>query len=676
MILDHCVRFPLIIDPSGQAIEYVQNKYKDKKIQKTSFLDKAFMKTLASAVRFGTTLLVENVESIDPVLNPILNREIQKTGGRALVRIGSEEVDYSPSFSIILSTKNPAAKLTPDLCSRVTLVNFTVTPASLQSQSLSLILRREKPEIERQRIEVLKLQGEQNVKLRSLEDQMLVKISAVEGSILDDDRVVEGMELLMKEGAQVEDQMAKSAVVMAEVEAAISKFNSLSVACRQIFVLLAAMRDVHFLYEFSSDSFMTVLESVLDETKRVEGETENARLENLTTNLFRETVARMCRGLLAEDKVVFVLLLGHIFKEGKTYSFSVDASVENLTELIYDRFGSTFKWQGRGLDALKAVTESEIKATVPILLCSAPGHDVSGRVEHMSKVAGRECTSLAMGSEEGFKSAEKLVSIASKTGKWVLLKNCHLCTEWLSILVKKLQAQNPHKDFRIFITSEISPKLPTGLLRMSDTIVAEAQTGIRATLSRFFCNISTDRFGQPEKNRIYLLLGWVHAVIQERLRFVPIGWSESYGFTESDASHALDSIDALIGGASGGKSHVAPEDIPWEAIRVTLSKSIFGGRISKPADQDALDLLLNALFVSESFDVGFKLVQTEETGTVPTLPEKTSKDECFSWIESLPPYNPPTWIGLDSSAEEIRSRLMAKSIIEKVNCLLVSEKDA
>ena len=67
MILDHCVRFPLIIDPSGQAIEFVQNKYKNSKIQKTSFLDKAFMKTLASAVRFGTTLLVENVESIDPV---------------------------------------------------------------------------------------------------------------------------------------------------------------------------------------------------------------------------------------------------------------------------------------------------------------------------------------------------------------------------------------------------------------------------------------------------------------------------------------------------------------------------------------------------------------------------------------------------------------------------------
>eukprot|EP00957_Ditylum_brightwellii_P048377 3671752-Ditylum_brightwellii.AAC.1 len=62
VVLERCVRFPLIIDPSGHAIEFIMNKYKDQKIQKTSFLDKAFMKTLAGAVRFGTTLLVENVE--------------------------------------------------------------------------------------------------------------------------------------------------------------------------------------------------------------------------------------------------------------------------------------------------------------------------------------------------------------------------------------------------------------------------------------------------------------------------------------------------------------------------------------------------------------------------------------------------------------------------------------
>ena len=310
VILDHCVRFPLIIDPAGQALEFVMNKYNEQKIQKTSFLDNSFMKTLAGAIRFGTTLLVENVEVIDPVLNPILNKEIQRTGGRSLVRIGTEDVDYSPKFNIILTTKNPAAKLTPDLCSRVTLVNFTVTPDSLQSQSTSLILKAEKPEIEEQRSNLLKLQGEQLVKLRELEEQMLATISAVEGNILDDDRIVEGMEVLMKEGAQVEDQIAKSSDIMKEVKHAIGKFEPLALLCRELFVALEAMRKISFLYEFSAKSFMNLMKSVL-EKKQSGDQSDEERIDILKKDLSEEAAARIARGLLVEDKFVFAIVSFH-----------------------------------------------------------------------------------------------------------------------------------------------------------------------------------------------------------------------------------------------------------------------------------------------------------------------------------------------------------------------------
>ena len=310
VILDHCVRFPLIIDPAGQALEFMMNKYNEQKIQKTSFLDNSFMKTLAGAIRFGTTLLVENVEVIDPVLNPILNKEIQRTGGRSLVRIGTEDVDYSPKFNIILTTKNPAAKLTPDLCSRVTLVNFTVTPDSLQSQSTSLILKAEKPEIEEQRSNLLKLQGEQLVKLRELEEQMLATISAVEGNILDDDRIVEGMEVLMKEGAQVEDQIAKSSDIMKEVKHAIGKFEPLALLCRELFVALEAMRKISFLYEFSAKSFMNLMKSVL-EKKQSGDQSDEERIDILKKDLSEEAAARIARGLSVEDKFVFAIVSFH-----------------------------------------------------------------------------------------------------------------------------------------------------------------------------------------------------------------------------------------------------------------------------------------------------------------------------------------------------------------------------
>ena len=665
VVLDHAIRFPLVIDPSGQAISFLMKRHRSGKIQTTSFLDKAFTKTLAGAVRFGTTLLVENVESIDPILNPILNKELQRTGGRTLVRIGTEEVDYSPKFNIILSTKNPAVHLTPDLCSRVTLVNFTVTPDSLESQSLSNVVKAMKPELESKRASLLKIQGEQNVKLRELEDQMLSKISACEGSILDDDKVVEGMEVLMKEGAQVEEQIAKSAEVMKQVDQAVGKFEPFAALCRKIFILLEALRDLSFLYEFPAKTFTAILEHVLDQQSETESTSEDQRIESLKEGLFHEVAARVGRGLQVDDKKVFAVLLARL-RKGEIAVEDVKATTD-IVSLITDSFGEHFPWEGRALNELASVAESDIGPTVPLLLCSAPGHDVSGRVESMASELDKRLSSVAMGSSEGFTTADTLLASATKRGDWVMLKNVHLCIEWIrENLVKKLQALslNTHKDFRIFITSEINPKLPTALLRISDVVVAEAPTGLKSSIVRFFSSISKDRFGAPVRNRLYLLLGWLHAVIQERLRFIPEGWTEKYEFTEADASHALDVIDSLVEG--NGRDQLDPEKLPWDAIRPTLCKGVFGGRITAPTDQKVLDGFVSYLFTPRSFDVEFKLVDAADG---PVMPDSTSRDACVEWIDKLPEYSPPTWIGLDGNAEVGRDRRMVENVINKIGQL-------
>eukprot|EP00587_Corethron_hystrix_P001648 CAMPEP_0113299688 /NCGR_PEP_ID=MMETSP0010_2-20120614/1622_1 /TAXON_ID=216773 ORGANISM="Corethron hystrix, Strain 308" /NCGR_SAMPLE_ID=MMETSP0010_2 /ASSEMBLY_ACC=CAM_ASM_000155 /LENGTH=4034 /DNA_ID=CAMNT_0000152971 /DNA_START=8 /DNA_END=12112 /DNA_ORIENTATION=+ /assembly_acc=CAM_ASM_000155 len=662
VILNDCMRYPLIIDPSGQASTFILKKYEKQKITRTSFYDKNFMKTLAGAVRFGTALLVENVEAIDPVLNPLLNREIQKTGGRSLVRIGTEDVDFSPMFMIILTTKNPAVKLTPDLCSRVTLVNFTITPASLQSQSMSMILTSENPEVEEKRINILKLQGEQNVALRQLEEKLLTQLSGVQGSILDDDSVVEGMEVLMKEGTIVEEQIANSSAVMAEVEKAISTYQTLSDVCKKMFVLLEEMKNIHFLYQLSPKFFMNVLKCVL-KTSSEQSKDDGSRVEHLRNALLRECISRVARGLLTEDKMVFAILL---LKVVQGSSLELGETVDDITMQIEESLGAHFPWQGRGLNMLKDVSLSEVDAATPLMLCCAPGHDVSSRVEAMASTANQSLSSVAMGSAEGFETADTLIASAAKMGNWVLLKNCHLCTEWLQdVLLKKLHSSFcPNPKFRLFITAELSPKLPVGLLNLSDIIVAEASPGIKSSLSRFVMNISPERFTTLQKNRMYLLLGWLHAVIQQRLRYIPQGWSQAYEFSEADANHALDVIDALVD-KIGTKKQIDPEKLPWEAVRETLGKSVFGGRITKQVDQDVLNELLNSLFTSKSFDVNFKLAGKDDADMI-CLPEGSSREDIIHWINSLPNNTPTSWMGLDGTAEIMRSKMIAANVKDKI----------
>ena len=50
---------------------------------------------------------LQDVESYDPILNPVLNRELRRTGGRVLITLGDQDIDLSPSFTIFLSTRDP-----------------------------------------------------------------------------------------------------------------------------------------------------------------------------------------------------------------------------------------------------------------------------------------------------------------------------------------------------------------------------------------------------------------------------------------------------------------------------------------------------------------------------------------------------------------------------------------
>ncbi len=64
----------------------------------------------------------------------------------------------------------------------------------------------------------------------------------------------------------------------------------------------------------------------------------------------------------------------------------------------------------------------------------------------------------------------------------------------------------------------------------------------------FAIQVSAQRMMRPpnERARLYFLLAWFHAIVQERLRYVPLGWSKYYEFNESDLRVACDTLDTWI----------------------------------------------------------------------------------------------------------------------------------
>ena len=90
-------------------------------------------------------------------------------------------------------------------------------------------------------------------------------------------------------------------------------------------------------------------------------------------------------------------------------------------------------------------------------------------------------------------------------------------------------------------------------------------------------------------------------------------------------------LDHWLESVAGNRTQVAPEQIPWAALRVMLSQSTYGARIDNAFDQKVLDSFVETIYVPESFDVGFK-----PAPSAPEFPEATSTEGLVQWVAELP----------------------------------------
>lgn len=224
------------------------------------------------------------------------------------------------------------------------------------------------------------------------------------------------------------------------------------------------------------------------------------------------------------DQALFSLLLVKLFRLDRFVP-----TAERFVALVF----------GPGLfdivEDLKG-TVTQIPATTPVALVSSPGFDASYKVDGLVERMRVRCTNIAMGSNEGLASADKAISNAAQTGSWVLVKNVHLAPTWLQSLEKRMESLNPHSDFRLFLSMESSPKIPVNLLRASRVLMYEQPAGVRANMKDSMSSVSARSSKSPvERARLYLLLSFLHAVVQERLRYAPnLGWKGFWEFNDAD----------------------------------------------------------------------------------------------------------------------------------------------
>jgi len=175
------------------------------KVVKPTMDMKILSRTLEVAVNMGNPIVFEDAnETFDPMLDPLLGKQIEKRGTGMYLKIGDTQVDYSPDFKFYVTTKLSRPHFSPEICVKVTMLNFMVTTEGLQDQMLSIVVKHEEPQKFEKRNQCIVQKADNERRVAELQDKILNQIANSNENILEDDELVKILDESKEQQKQIE----------------------------------------------------------------------------------------------------------------------------------------------------------------------------------------------------------------------------------------------------------------------------------------------------------------------------------------------------------------------------------------------------------------------------------------------------------------------------------------
>ena len=216
-------------------------------------------------------------------------------------------VEFSKGFKLYLTSRLRNPNYLPEVSVKVKLINFVITPLGLQDQLLGIVTRKEKPDLEVIKNQLILQSASNKRQLKDIEDKILEVLSSSQGDILEDETAVQ----ILSSSKVLAEEIAEKQKVASQTEQEIDKTRNLYVAVAvhssALFFTISDLANIEPMYQYSLNWFISLYEASIEQCEQ--SDSLNTRIRSLNAHFTYAIYKKICQSIFEKDKILFAFIL-------------------------------------------------------------------------------------------------------------------------------------------------------------------------------------------------------------------------------------------------------------------------------------------------------------------------------------------------------------------------------